>query len=166
MDESDQRYNIGKHAKIMKPERYIRVPAVAVRRMGWAADQRVNVILDEKNAEIILSIAECEYFKCLGCMKEKPVSDKSRGSSIYCTECHRIISNARRTKYRLHHPQNYNCEKRFLKGLRDGKIKRGPCSVCGTDLNVEGHHTDYKKPLEVVWLCRQHHLEIHNGKGK
>ena len=45
-------------------------------------------------------------------------------------------------------------------GVRWGYIKRLPCSVCG-DLKSEGHHEDYDKPKEVIWLCMKHHREIH-----
>jgi len=44
--------------------------------------------------------------------------------------------------------------------LRDGKIKKLPCFVCG-EAEVEGHHPDYDAPLSVVWLCGNHHREIH-----
>jgi hypothetical protein len=44
------------------------------------------------------------------------------------------------------------------------------CEIChGTD-NVQAHHDDYSKPLEVRWLCKKHHHEWHtknkakNGK--
>jgi hypothetical protein len=43
--------------------------------------------------------------------------------------------------------------------IRSGKIKRGIC-FCG-EKKVEGHHEDYSKPLEVIWLCRKHHREKH-----
>lgn len=45
--------------------------------------------------------------------------------------------------------------------IRRGRIERGPCEVCGTTENVHGHHDDYSKPLDVRWLCRDHHLELH-----
>jgi hypothetical protein len=45
--------------------------------------------------------------------------------------------------------------------LRDGKIKRKPCKVCGTKNNLEAHHADYSKPLVVVWYCRKHHKQAH-----
>jgi hypothetical protein len=45
--------------------------------------------------------------------------------------------------------------------IRRGQLVRGPCAVCGTTENIDGHHTDYTKPLEVIWLCKPHHREAH-----
>lgn len=42
-----------------------------------------------------------------------------------------------------------------------GRLLKGPCAKCGTSERVEGHHEDYDKPLEVIWLCRPHHNELH-----
>lgn len=44
--------------------------------------------------------------------------------------------------------------------VRDGRVKKLPCWVCGS-ADVEGHHPDYSAPLDVVWLCTEHHKEIH-----
>jgi len=44
--------------------------------------------------------------------------------------------------------------------VRSGKIKRSPCVECGA-VKVEGHHTDYDKPFDVVWLCRPCHSKRH-----
>jgi len=54
--------------------------------------------------------------------------------------------------------------------VKKGRLERTPCVVCG-ETRVDGHHIDYSKPLEVVWLCRQHHVEAHQrmtplSKGK
>ena len=43
-----------------------------------------------------------------------------------------------------------------------GTLVKAPCEVCGS-LEVEKHHDDYDKPLEVRWLCREHHLEHHRA---
>ena len=39
-----------------------------------------------------------------------------------------------------------------------GKIKSEPCEVCCVE-NTQAHHTDYRKPLDVKWLCIKHHRE-------
>lgn len=44
--------------------------------------------------------------------------------------------------------------------LRDGKLNRKPCEVCG-NVKSEAHHDDYSKPLLVVWLCDTHHKARH-----
>ena len=45
--------------------------------------------------------------------------------------------------------------------LRNRTMTRGNCAHCGTSKRVEGHHPDYSKPLEVVWLCRPDHKSEH-----
>lgn len=44
--------------------------------------------------------------------------------------------------------------------LRDGKLNRCSCEVCGNP-TAHAHHDDYSKPLDVRWLCRTHHVEWH-----
>lgn len=40
-----------------------------------------------------------------------------------------------------------------------GKIVKAPCAHCGDPVTF-AHHTDYSKPLDVVWLCMPcHRLE-------
>jgi len=45
--------------------------------------------------------------------------------------------------------------------LNRGKIKKENCSICGST-ESQMHHKDYYKPLEVTWLCRDHHLILHS----
>lgn len=44
--------------------------------------------------------------------------------------------------------------------LKRGKIERKPCKICGTMENLEMHHEDHSKPIEIIWLCRKHHIEL------
>jgi hypothetical protein len=44
--------------------------------------------------------------------------------------------------------------------LRKGGISQEKCSICGEE-KVQAHHTDYSRPLEVIWLCFIHHKEQH-----
>jgi len=43
--------------------------------------------------------------------------------------------------------------------VRDGRLKKLPCFVCGE--KAEAHHPDYDRPLDVMWLCPPHHKQAH-----
>jgi hypothetical protein len=47
--------------------------------------------------------------------------------------------------------------------IKMGVIVKTPCIVCGC-VEVEAHHDDYSKPLEVIFLCKKHHRELHRNK--
>jgi len=40
--------------------------------------------------------------------------------------------------------------------LKNGSLKKEPC-VCG-NIKVEAHHEDYSLPLDVIWVCKKHHV--------
>jgi hypothetical protein len=44
--------------------------------------------------------------------------------------------------------------------IKTGKLIKQPCFVCG-EIEVDAHHPDYNAPLDVVWLCKKHHREVH-----
>ncbi len=57
----------------------------------------------------------------------------------------------------------YNAHKKVLRALKSGKLaKPSMCTICGGNLPLEGHHVDYNKPLEVIWVCKQCHENIHH----
>lgn len=49
------------------------------------------------------------------------------------------------------------------KAVALGLIIKKPCERCG-DAKSQAHHTDYRKPLDVSWLCFRHHREEHGQK--
>lgn len=51
----------------------------------------------------------------------------------------------------------------LIKAVKSGKVQRPTCcSACGSGYRVQGHHPDYSKPLQVVWLCSDCHLLLHH----
>jgi hypothetical protein len=44
--------------------------------------------------------------------------------------------------------------------IKSGKLIKGKCEVCA-DINVEAHHDDYDKPMDIRWLCKKHHMAHH-----
>lgn len=55
---------------------------------------------------------------------------------------------------------------KVFEALRSGKLVRQVCEVPRCTELGEGHHPDYEKPLDVRWLCRSHHLELHEELKK
>jgi len=47
------------------------------------------------------------------------------------------------------------------RAIKQGRLMKLPCEICKTDVDVQAHHDDYNKPLDVRWLCRKHHREHH-----
>lgn len=46
------------------------------------------------------------------------------------------------------------------RAIKKGLLVRLPCHVCGKT-PTHGHHEDYSKPLDVIWLCHKHHKAVH-----
>ena len=69
--------------------------------------------------------------------------------------------------YRLANPNKYKAHNKVNNAIRDGKlIKLDKCEECMSDLQVEEHHDDYSKPLEVRWLCSRCHSLWHVEHGE
>jgi hypothetical protein len=45
-------------------------------------------------------------------------------------------------------------------------LKDKQCQVCGTTKNLNRHHEDYTKPLEVIILCYRCHKKHHRTKNR
>lgn len=63
-------------------------------------------------------------------------------------------------------PRDWNviAHHKVTQAIQSGRLVRQPCEVCG-ELEVEGHHDDYSRPLEVRWLCPSHHHLRHSEIG-
>jgi hypothetical protein len=49
--------------------------------------------------------------------------------------------------------------------IRDGKLSKQPCEICG-ECDVVAHHDNYKLKLSVRWLCDHHHKAHHSEHGE
>jgi len=57
-------------------------------------------------------------------------------------------------------PERVKARQDVCDAIRRGELIRGNCSACGSE-KAHAHHEDYSKPLDVIWLCRKHHTELH-----
>lgn len=68
---------------------------------------------------------------------------------------------------RLKSPEKNRARKIFWCAVRVGHIIRPTnCSNCLVDCKPDGHHEDYNKPLEVIWLCKKCHVKVHMNLKK
>lgn len=67
----------------------------------------------------------------------------------------------KKAEWLARNPQRRRVKDATAYAIETGKLVKLPCEVCG-ESKVEAHHPDYSRPLMVVWLCKQHHKEIHS----
>jgi hypothetical protein len=75
----------------------------------------------------------------------------------------RRYKRAQEVAHRLRHPDRAQARWALNNAVRDGRLLRKPCEVCGA--RAEAHHEDYSKPLDVRWLCLAHHREHHRAQA-
>lgn len=88
--------------------------------------------------------------KC-GDIRKQRKDNKGRGRGWRCHRC-----------YRQKHKQQLTAHDKVEWALKTGKLVRQPCEVCDKP-NACAHHSDYTKPLDVVWLCNKHHAQLHSS---
>ena len=133
--------------------------------------------------------------ECFKCHAVKPLSEfyKHRsakdGHQGKCKECTKADSIANRWKnidryreydrsrgnrqgieytreYRKRNKLKYAAHNAVNNAIRDGRLERQNCEVCGTNEHIEAHHDDYGMPLSVRWLCSAHHKQWHRDNSE
>jgi len=68
-----------------------------------------------------------------------------------------------RQQYKKDHPHKIKAGSAVNNAVRAGKlIKPEQCECCKREADlIHGHHEDYKKPLDVMWLCPTCHAARH-----
>jgi len=110
---------------------------------------------------------------CFKCKVEKPLTEfyvhpaMGDGRLNKCKECTRRDVQENYAK-NIEYYRSYDRERGYREydphkaaARRATRVlEKQPCEVCGAT-KVEAHHDDYTKPLEVRWLCKRHHSEVH-----
>lgn len=95
---------------------------------------------------------------CMKCQKHAMAPGQH-----WCNVCRRAWTRARRKRHRDLSPEQRlkaNARSFANSAQRRGQLTPQPCERCG-NAQAEKHHKDYSKPLEVQWLCRACHRELH-----
>ncbi len=106
--------------------------------------------------------ANLEYYQEYDRLRGQLPHRKKLVKKLYKEKYHKPeYSKPRSMKWKEKHPEKRKVHIIIGNAIRDGKIARGPCERCGKLKGVHAHHEDYSKPLEVTWLCEEHHGERH-----
>jgi hypothetical protein len=99
---------------------------------------------------------------CIICRKEFEIPPawlrKENTKGLYCSvECHWT------NKFKYTDRQKKSAGQKVHRGIKNGKLQRQPCIICGNINSQAHHHKGYAKEhwLDVVWLCKKHHEEEH-----
>lgn len=65
--------------------------------------------------------------------------------------------------YRKRNKQKHSARCLVAYHLKRGNIVRLPCPFCGKK-KTEAHHESHKNPLDILWVCKKHHMAIHDKK--
>lgn len=91
-----------------------------------------------------------------------PESARERARRHYRRHRERLL--AQTQAWKAKYPERVKAHTAVRIALMQGKlVKPDGCSACGRarlPRQLEGHHEDYSKPLEVTWLCRKCHLKL------
>jgi len=68
-------------------------------------------------------------------------------------------------RYHQRHKLQFMVRRKVRTALANGILsKPDKCEICHQAISLNGHHEDYQKPLEVMWLCPRCHNNIHGRK--
>ena len=74
------------------------------------------------------------------------------------------IFHSLRKRYRQKNREKTIAESKLDYAVKYGKLNRpNECSICKKKCTPHGHHFDYSKPLEVIWVCSACHSNIHKN---
>lgn len=109
---------------------------------------------------------------CKECVKARVRKHRLENDSVreydkwrYYNQSKRKENSIKRANdWRNRNPEKYKAHSVISNAVRDGKIMREPCHICG-DKKSHAHYLDYQKPFDVEWLCAKHHQRKHHGSA-
>ena|SRR3990167_10036842 len=96
--------------------------------------------------------------------RERDIDNSKKINNNHWQKNKELINHKRREKYAtdLNYRLKYKAKEKVRRACEMGiLIKPDICQSCSFKDRLEGHHKDYSKPLEVIWLCRKCHKQNH-----
>lgn len=110
---------------------------------------------------------------CRSCVKAnkakvKPKTpEQIRREKERAAEAHRRAANRIAVKiWSENNPEAVAARRALHRAVAKGIVTPAPsCQVLNcTETRIDGHHHNYSRPTQVLWLCRAHHRQLHAGR--
>ncbi len=105
-------------------------------------------------------VANAEHYRAFDQARSMTPERVAARAAYQATEAGKQAVRRAKRSYVRRNPMKKAATNAVANALRDGRLHRQPCEVCGAD-KAQAHHDDYSKPLDVRWLCTTHHAEWH-----
>ena len=67
-------------------------------------------------------------------------------------------------EYRKEYPEKVQARDKVKYAVSTGElIRSSQCELCKKVCHTHGHHQDYSKPLDIIWLCPTCHISHHRN---
>lgn len=98
--------------------------------------------------------------ECLGCGENFLTARKSK---LFCDKegCRRKARSYYSARCRNRRKEHYK-EIGSANKAASRVLGNGLCVVCGSEKNIDRHHHNYRNRLDVTYLCRKHHKDMHS----
>lgn len=110
------------------------------------------------------SIPRMHAVRC-GCGLVSLQTEAQLEKRLPCTRCRGKMprKTPKRVAVALTEHLRQKARQTFASAVRAGELQRpDTCDVCGSKHHrIAGHHDDYDRPLDVMWLCSSCHLRRH-----
>jgi hypothetical protein len=159
MKTTEQQYQADYYLKNkarLQANKKLRYSKTHKRKTDWLYTQKI-CCLCKKTAKQLMKHARIQgrqYYSCRKC-------NTARLKQYRATKIGGL--NVRKAVYKSikKHSEKQNARKKLFYARTHGKVvKPKKCSVCGKIKPLHGHHKDYTKLLDVIWVCRDCHTML------
>ena len=133
-------------------DEYYRHPQMADGRLNFCKPCVRNRVLNHR-AENIEAIRT--YERSRGRLESR--KERSREYQRNHPKAHNIAS----AKWARNNTDKRRAQGMVRRAIKKGVLSSAPCGKCQSTQNVQAHHDDYSKPLDVRWLCVDCHAAHH-----
>jgi hypothetical protein len=106
---------------------------------------------------------ECTKIDVRNCYRSSKVERAKYERARYQRPERRAYVQGMLKLHNVRHPDRYKARSMVKRAVRNGRLIKSPCAYCGA-LEVQAHHDDYSRPLDIKWVCFACHRRHEHGQ--